>query len=421
LSGGPDSVALLDVLASLRAKTPFTLVAAHLDHRLREDSRDDVAFCRSLCDTLGIELVVGTAPVLERAASDHGGIEEAARKERYAFLRRVKEDRGARRIVVAHTRDDQAETFLLRLLRGSGVTGLGAMRQHAGDLSRPFLEVSRDEIMSHLEEERLPFREDPTNLDPRFARNRIRHEVLPYLALHFNPRVSEGLARTASLVAEEDAYLAAEAKRRLGVCTGDSKGVSLLRTSLQGVEPALARRMIRAGLEKAGGLRGLGAAHVEKILGLARSKAPSGRRIPLPGKREAVFSFESVVFSAQRTNPSPFLIPLPVPGSVIAPSGLSFSAATDDGPPVSKPWEAVVAMGEGGGLVVRSPKPGDRVRIGGRTRRLRRVFMDRKMPRDLRDSYPVVASGEDVLFVPGETLDGLSRGRGPLVRIAVSP
>jgi len=171
-------------------------------------------------------------------------------------------------------------------------------------------------------------------------------------------------------------------------------------------------------LAESGGLRGIGAAHIEKIREVSLGAAPSGRRLPLPGRREAVFSFGSLVLGPERSIPASFLLPLPVPGRVISPGGFSFTAVTDQGAPVSNPWEAVVGMAEGRALVVRSPRPGDRVRLGGRVRRLHRVFMENRVPRDLRAQIPVVASGDEVLFVPGTILDPEIPGGGQRVRIA---
>jgi tRNA(Ile)-lysidine synthase len=215
LSGGADSVALLDALTSLAGRRDFRVVGAHLDHRLRPESAEDVAFCRGLCERLDAPLHAATADVAARAERDGGGLEQAARRERYAFLRLVRAETGAAAIAVAHTRDDQAETLLLRLLRGAGATGLGGMRPRVGRLVRPMLGVSRAEVLDHLRERGLPWREDPTNADTRVLRNRVRHELLPYLEARFNPALREGLARTAGLLADEAAHLTTEADRLL--------------------------------------------------------------------------------------------------------------------------------------------------------------------------------------------------------------
>jgi tRNA(Ile)-lysidine synthase len=302
LSGGADSVALTDALASLRRRRGFRLVAAHLDHRLRPGSGEDAAFCTELCRRLDVPLRSGAAEVRARAGRERGGLEQAARRERYAFLRRVGEEEGAAVIAVAHTRDDQAETLLLRLLRGAGATGLGGMRPRTGDLVRPLLGVSRQDVLAHLRERGLAWREDPTNADTGHRRNRVRHELLPYLEERFNPGIRAALARTASILADEAAHVRAEAEDLVaGIGREDDGALVLRRAPLAEAPTAIARAAIRQALAGAGGLARVGALHVERILGLARSKAPSGRRLPLPGGREARFTRDEVRFEKRAT------------------------------------------------------------------------------------------------------------------------
>lgn len=297
LSGGADSVALLDALASLRRRRGLRVVAAHLDHRLREGSEKDAAFCEELCRRLDVPLRCGAADVRARSAREKGGVEQAARRERYAFLRRVRDEEGATAIAVAHTRDDQAETLLLRLLRGAGATGLAGMRSRSGDLLRPLLTVSRQEVLAHLGERGLAWREDPSNADLGHRRNRVRLELLPYLQERFNPGVRATLARTATLLAEEAAHLQAEAEELLGrVAREEGQALVLRRAPLAEAPTAVARAAIRQALRRAGGLAQVGAVHVERVLQLARAKAPSGRRLPLPGGREARFTRDEVRF-----------------------------------------------------------------------------------------------------------------------------
>jgi tRNA(Ile)-lysidine synthase len=294
LSGGPDSVALLDLLVESGRRQGFRVIAAHLDHGLRPDSRDDAAFCRNLCARLGVPIHVGSADVRGRAGRDHAGIEDAAREERYAFLRGVADEEGASCIAVAHTRDDQAETFLLRLLRGSGSAGLGAMRPRAGLVIRPLLGATRIDVIEHLRSRGLEWREDATNGDLRLARNRVRHELLPYLERHFNPAIRETLARTAALLADEHERLregALELYRR--ACRRDLGGVVLDGEALRAAPRPVARQLVRAALAEAGGLTRVKAAHVEQILEVTQ-RPGRGRRVPLPGGREAVFRFGNV-------------------------------------------------------------------------------------------------------------------------------
>lgn len=304
LSGGADSVALLDALASLRRRRGFRLVAAHLDHGLRAGSAGDAAFCAELCRGLDVPLRVASADVRGRARREKGGLEQAARRERYAFLRRVREEEKAEAIAVAHTRDDQAETLLLRLLRGAGATGLGGMRPRRGDLVRPLLGVSREEVLAHLRDRGLAWREDPSNADTAHRRNRVRHELLPYLEERFNPGIRAALARTASVLADEAAHVRAEAEALLaGIAREEGGALLLKRVPLAEAPTAIARAAIRQALLRKGGLAQVGALHVDQVLRLARAKAPSGRRLPLPGGREARFTRDDVQLE-KRTGPA---------------------------------------------------------------------------------------------------------------------
>ena len=288
LSGGPDSTALLDALALLRRPRGFRLVAAHLDHGLRPDSAEDAVHCEAVCRQLGVPLRLGVADVRARAAREHGGIEQAARDERYLFLRALRVEEQAAAIALGHTRDDQAETLLLRLLRGAGTTGLGAMRRRSGGLLRPLLGVSRAEVLVHLRERSLAWREDPTNADLGYRRNRVRHELLPYLEQWFNPRVRDTLVRTAGLLADEAAFVREQASALLlRIGREQDGGFRLRRAGLALAPAALARAALRQALARAAGRVPFGAAHVERVLALARRIEATGRTLPLPGGVQA--------------------------------------------------------------------------------------------------------------------------------------
>jgi len=410
LSGGPDSVAMLDALLALAPARGLRVVAAHLDHGLRPTAKDDAAFCRELCARLDVRLYVGSADVSGRARRDGGGVEEAAREERYAFLRGVKEKEEAIAIAVAHTSDDQAETLLLRLLRGAGRRGLGAMRERAGDLWRPILRASRADVLGHLRARDLPSREDPTNADPAFLRNRIRAELLPYLEARVNPAARETLARAAALLAEEDdllGELTGPLWSRVARC--DAGAVLLDREALRSAPRALARRVVRRALEETGGLKTVGHGHVEKLLALAGGA--SGRRLPLPGGREAFVRFGEIRIGARAAAAGPFAFALPVPGCVELPGGQTVLARPARGPASAERNTAVVAAPEGP-LVVRSRRAGDRVRAGRRDVSLKRFLMDRRVPADVRPLLPLVAVGNLVLWVPGQPEETETRAAG---------
>jgi tRNA(Ile)-lysidine synthase len=200
----------------------------------------------------------------------------------------VKREVGASVIAVAHTRDDQAETFLLRLLRGAGSRGLAAMRPRSSDVLRPLLSVSREQVLAHLEARGLPWREDPTNADSTFVRNRVRHELLPYLESRFNPRVRAALARSASVLAEEADTMDGLAEALMAGAERRNDAVALSRKALAASPRAVASAAVRQAIASAGGLRAVSKHHVDAILALVGDRDGSRRRLPLPGGREAV-------------------------------------------------------------------------------------------------------------------------------------
>jgi tRNA(Ile)-lysidine synthase len=418
LSGGADSVCLTDILVDLGRELGLAVVAAHLDHGLRPGSAADAEFCRELCSGLGVRLESARSDVRRRAEREGTGLEEAARHARYAFLRRVRLEVGATAIAVAHTEDDQAETLLLRLLRGAGSPGLSCMRPAMGELLRPLLRVSRHEVLAHVEGRGLPWREDPSNSDLAFARNRVRHELIPYLESRFNPRVRQALARTAGLLADEAVEherLADELLTRAAARPGE-----LRREALAAAPRAIARLAVRGALEASGGLVGVTAWHVDRLLDMALAPDSSGRRLSLPGRREAVIRFGSVHIGPRLLPPPPpYEVPLPVPGRVEVPGGVAVSAEPSEGPAVSKSRSAAVVAAPEAPLTVRTRRPGDRVRAHGREMSLKRFLMGRRVPAELRAGLPMVACGRRVLWIPGQTMEGCGEASRRFVRLEV--
>ena len=208
LSGGSDSVALTHILGELADAGDFTVVAlAHLNHRLRPTAPRDEAFCRDFAARVALPIAVDAVDVQSFAASEKLSIEEAARRARYAFLHRAAADAGADRIAVGHTRDDQAETFLLKLIRGAGLTGLGGIYPQRGALIRPLLEVARADLRDYLAARGETWVEDESNDALENPRNRIRHRVLPELDLAYGGATRASIARAANLVREDAVWL----------------------------------------------------------------------------------------------------------------------------------------------------------------------------------------------------------------------
>ncbi len=282
VSGGADSVALLHLLAALAPGRGWSLVVASLDHGLRGDAgAADVAFVAGLAGGLGIPFVAGRADAPRpRGASP----EEAARDARLGFLREAASRHGAAAVALGHTADDQAETVLYRLARGAGRRGLAGMRRWAPPFWRPLLGVRRADLRDLLAAAGLPWREDPTNDSDAFARNRIRHEVLPALERAVGPGAVPALARSAALAAEDEAVLeeAARAASAVAITREDASGIELERRAVMDLPPAVSRRILRGCCERlAGTTQAVSAAHLAALLSLVRADTP-GTRADLP-------------------------------------------------------------------------------------------------------------------------------------------
>jgi tRNA(Ile)-lysidine synthase len=283
LSGGADSVTLSVLLPEVARELGAEVVAlAHLNHGLRAGAEDDQRFCGEFAARLGLPFETETADVRGLARERRTSIEDAGRIARYAFLRRVMAGRDATRIAVAHTLNDQAETVLLRLCRGAGPKGLASIFPKAGPVIRPLLDVRRAAIEEFLAFVAVAFREDPTNRDVTFARNRVRHELLPYLARYAGEGIVDVLARQAAIAREDADWLeqaATESARSLVL--EEETGVSLDAGGLRKLHPALARRVVHAVLTRVAGRRFIGFDHVDAVLRLTGEP----ETIDLPGLR----------------------------------------------------------------------------------------------------------------------------------------
>jgi tRNA(Ile)-lysidine synthase len=231
VSGGPDSVALLRGCHEIREELALGLTVAHLNHQLRPTAAaEDAEFVTDLCQALGLDCALGSVDVAERAREARLSLEAAARQVRYEFFERIARERGCTSVAVAHTADDQAETILHHIVRGTGIAGLGGMRNQRElaegiMLVRPLLQVRRRDVLAYLEELRQPYRIDASNSDPAHTRNRVRQSLLPLIEQEFNPQAVEALIRLgqqASEVAEAIDMLTAEVRRRAILDANDS-------------------------------------------------------------------------------------------------------------------------------------------------------------------------------------------------------
>jgi tRNA(Ile)-lysidine synthase len=281
LSGGSDSVALTLVLRELSEHGGFIVVGlAHVNHQLRPDAGRDEQFCREFAARLGVPIHVEAVDVRSYAASQRLSIEDAARRLRYESLRRCAIEIHADRVAVGHTRDDQAETFLLKLIRGAGMTGLGGIYPQRGEVIRPLLEVSREELREYLTAAGQNWVEDDTNTDLRNPRNRVRHRVLPELNLAAGADTSFAIARAAGLARDDSQWLDELADRRFGVLAREAPhGLDIDTAALDEEAPPVQRRIVLRGLRLVADGREIGLEHVETALGVAAGLA-GGADVP---------------------------------------------------------------------------------------------------------------------------------------------
>ena len=293
VSGGADSVVLLHILHRLRPRFAMELTVLHVNHGLRgAESDEDEAFVRELAATLGVRAIS------ERISPGEGNLEQAARDARRDFFSRVRGRVPLDRIALGHTRSDQAETVLYRLLRGSGTAGMAGMRfVTAEGLIRPLLAASRQEVREWARSEGIGWREDSTNTDTRFVRNRLRSDVIPSLVRDFNPNLEAILAGTAALAQSEEGYWEREVSTVYEQITERTRLGSIFQVErLQQLHPAVLRRVIRRAIrEIRGSLRGIDLQHVEAILALCDSLEGHDRVI-VPGV-DALRSFDTLLLA----------------------------------------------------------------------------------------------------------------------------
>jgi tRNA(Ile)-lysidine synthase len=284
LSGGSDSVALTLILRELAEHAEFGIVTlAHFNHQLRPSAARDEQFCRDLAARLGLPVAVDAVDVRAYAASERLSIEDAARRARYAFLHRAAEDAGASRIAVGHTRDDQAETFLLKLIRGAGLAGLGGIYPQRGIVIRPLLDVSRADLREYLASSGETWVEDESNASLDNPRNRVRHRVLPELDAVYGGPSRPGIARAAALVREDGQWLDDTADRRFeALAITKPNGLELDAAALAAEPPPIRRRILLKALRTLAGTREIGLEHVEAALEVAGEISTGA---DLPGSR----------------------------------------------------------------------------------------------------------------------------------------
>ncbi len=410
-SGGPDSIALFNLLLDLRTELPFDLVLAHFDHGLRPEAEEDQAFVRKAAGDRGIRFMTEKCDVAAFAAENRLGLEEAGRRLRYEFLHRAAAEVGAGVIATGHTMNDQAETVMMRVMRGTGLTGLAGIPPVADyegrRIIRPLIDVNREGIDAFLKERGLSFRTDGSNFDRRFLRNRVRHDLLPELEKKYGCRPVDNLARLAGLVREEEQVLG-ELIRSVGaMLIGGVGREAALDAGLLGLMPRpVARRIVREFLrEVKGDLAGFSLDDVERIVDLEEDREATiaggflfrreRGRIFLKKKRVKAVPFEMswdgreelYIETADMTFRA---TELPNPGTELFEFNDAVRAFLDR--------EALTLP-----FAIRNRLPGDKYRPYGSPgrKKVKEMLRARGIPVGARAGLPVFMSGGEIVWIPG--------------------
>ncbi len=406
LSGGPDSVCLLHVLKTLDLN--LNLYALCVDHGMRpKETPVEIEFCAGLCRSFGIPFDVR---VITNPDSIKHNKQEIFRNLRYEIFESFAYEIKATKVALGHNMDDQAETILINLIRGSGMRGLSGIPPVRGKFIRPVIGLPRGEIEAYLKTNGLKFITDSSNLKSDYLRNKVRHFLIPYLAKEFNQGIAHTLAKTGEVIREEDSYMTVQAAKKTMtlISRKSDTTVELFLPPLEVLETALLRRTLRTAIEAAASLRKVGYVHIYEIIKLIRT-GKAGDTIVLPHGVKAIKGYSTL----RITTEPPLKISeyeLNIPGCVVLKeTGLALRASVS---PENIPCGGKYQVCLDGGrtapcLTVRCRRPGDFFYpMGfGKKKKLHDFFVDEKIHRHLRDSIPLVFSGSDLIWVAGLRAD----------------
>jgi len=446
VSGGADSVALLRILQNIRQDLGITLLAVHFNHMLRgEDSAADAQFVKDLARKLNLEFVATSEDVAASAALHGWNLEDAARRLRYAFFERLCAGGEATRIAVAHTAQDQAETVLAHLIRGTGPSGLAGIYPTVGCVIRPLLEIQRQDLRHYLKSLNQPWREDATNRDTKRLRARIRQQLIPMLEENFAPTIVEHLGHLARLSREQELFWSAIVEDRFHAHAQSAGDTTAIRaedllspgelnfaqsqsslapnashtTPLRALTEALIRRLYQS---VRGDRKDLTVEHVEQVIRLATSQS-SGRHLELPGGIMVERSFDQLIFSrgelpkslrANETCAQPeaynyhvslpnrgaAVVSVPELGSCFRLKVIDWTLQPSDTKSAGQALDADLLRGS---LILRNWRPGDAYRPRGRRhiQKLKQMFLNHRVPGRERGLWPVLECEGRVVWTRG--------------------
>jgi tRNA(Ile)-lysidine synthase len=417
LSGGPDSVCLLHVLTTLREKYDLGLHALYIDHGLRPGETDrEIEFCSRICEKLNTPFMTKSIAVKSYAKAEKLNMQEAARQLRYRTYEETAYEIHAHKIALGHTADDQAETVLMRLFRGSGLTGLAGIPPVRKNIIRPLIEVERKAIESFLDSGGINFMIDSSNKKKDYVRNRIRLSLMPLLR-EFNPDITGTLSKTAALFRDEERYFEIIVTKTLMklISRKTETRIELFLTPFEIMDKVIMRRVLRRAIDATKGLRGISFVHIEAITDLIRSGNP-GDRLYLPGGIRVIKDYATLILTSE----APVTLntyTLTSPGETILKEAgvlIKASEAGIDEPEVMGQMQGIwTSLGIFDAdtlnfpLMARPRKHSDFFYpLGfGKRKKLQDFFVDQKVPRDERNRIPLILSGDDIIWVVGYRAD----------------
>ena len=408
VSGGPDSVCLLHLLHSVGIK----VFAFHLNHMLRgQEAQNDQEYVEKLCDSMGVTLFVKSIDVKEFAKANKFSLEEAGRKVRYHELEIYAKEINATKIAVGHNKNDQAETFIMNIIRGSGLSGLTGMKYKSGNIIRPLLDIERQEIEQYCSDFKLYPRIDSSNQEDQFTRNKMRLKLIPYINELFHADITKSIYKTISHLRGDEEIIESSVKEHYEECLlgTENREVCLDVKKLKACDDSMLKRVIRSAINSAKhDLHDIGTVHVEQVVRLTR-KGQSGRHLRLPGEIIVVKHHDTLKIykeTGKREKPK-FEKPLIIPGKTqLLDISCEIDALVEKRTEVQKEknnsktqyfdYEKV----KGKPLVVRNRREGDIINLGG-TKKLKKYFIDAKISESIRDYIPLVAEGNEVIWAIG--------------------
>ncbi len=410
LSGGPDSVCLISILHALAPEMELRLRAVYVDHGLRpEETPAEIEFASDLCLKLDVPFGVKQISPGPYAKEQGLSLQDAARTMRYEALEEAADESAAHRIALGHHLDDQVETFFMHILRGSGPRGLSGIPPVRGKIIRPLIETERKEIEAFLDGEGISYVVDHTNLKHDYLRNRLRAIIMPVLK-EVNPGIADTIARTTEILRDEDRYLELQVTKTLMrlISRKTDNSVELFLTPLEGLDTAILRRVLRRAVEATEGLRAITFRHIEDIMHLIKAGS-AGDRLYLPRDVRAIKKYSTVLLTSEPPQKLGTYTISPGEEISLREAGLVLSAYLEEEVPASESADVVVLDADKTSpqLTVRSRREGDYFYPEGfgKKKKLQDFFVDEKVPRDERDAVPIVASGENIVWVAGMRAD----------------